>query len=333
MAGKTKRPDDFDQDFGFLNPAHGQSHESAESVATGVSDSGTIAECTAESSAATVAGDKDALTLSAATAQFPTEEATIKSESNASSGNRTSLIVPGYAIAITLLFLILLITGRVSLSENHTLESLPDIRPLAPNEFRRVPDGTPLPAGHALKIGESRRYGDVVVTPLKVTREPLTFQGFLSGEPAAQLTTEPILKLWLKFENAADDYGFPPFDAGLMSHRSPNDAVDDSAVVNSFLTASGAASDQSDVRVLNFLQSMDSNFVISGQESGKVIMPGEALTTFVASSEAVSELAAPAATEFTWRIHFRKGIHEDSENGITTLIDVSFSGSEIAESL
>ena len=244
---------------------------------------------------------------------------------------RMSSIVLGYAFAITLFLLLLLFTGRVSFSRVHVLESLPDVRPLAPNEFLRVPDGTPLPPGHAMKIGESRQFGDVVVTPLKVTREPLKFQGFLSGEPAEQLTTEPVLKLWLKFENAADDYGFPPFDAGLMSHRSPPDAVDDTAVVNSFLVTNPSGGRKTDIRVLNFLQSMDSNFVITGQEASKVIMPGEELATFIASSEAVSELTAPAETEFTWRVQFRKGIHQVSGNGVTTLIDVSFFGSEIAD--
>ena len=109
------------------------------------------------------------------------------------------------------------------------------------------------------------------------------------------------------------------------------DAVDDTAVVNSFLVTNPSGGQKTDIPVLNFLQSMDSNFVITGQEASKVIMPGEELATFIASSEAVSELTAPAETEFTWRVQFRKGIHQVSGNGVTTLIDVSFFGSEIAD--
>ena len=82
----------------------------------------------------------------------------------------------GYAIALTLLLLGMLLTGRMSLFRNHTLESLPDLRPLAPREFRKVPDGAKLPDGHVLRLGESRRFGDVVVTPVRLTKEPLQFQ-------------------------------------------------------------------------------------------------------------------------------------------------------------
>ena len=351
MATKNERPDDGEQGLEFLNRSDNQTVESAESGLSEVAAFRVADDVGLEHPSQTTEHDDHAAAIDrdsrSSSGEFLPSSAVNQAGrarvvGNVPSGangisrsvtirSRVSSLVLGYAIAITLFFLFLLFTGRVSLSRVHVLESLPDVRPLAPNEFRRVPDGTPLPPGHALKIGASRQFGDVVVTPLKVTREPLTFQGFLSGEPAEQLTTEQVLKLWLKFENAADDYGFPPFDAGLMSHRSPLDAVDDSAVVNSFLTANRSGELQPEVRVLNFLQSMDSNFVITGQDPSKVIMPGEELVTFIASSETVSELTAPAETEFTWRVQFRKGIHENSGNGVTTLIDVSFSGSEIAE--
>ena len=138
---------------------------------------------------------------------------------------KLSSAVLGYAASLTLIFLFCLFTGRLSLRGNHPLESLPDIRPIPSNEFRKVPDGTAVPAGHVQNLGESRRYGDVVLTPVRVTREPLTFQHFLTGKTEDFLTTEPVLKLWLKFENVADNYGFPPFDAGLMSHRAPRNAM------------------------------------------------------------------------------------------------------------
>jgi hypothetical protein len=239
--------------------------------------------------------------------------------------------VVGYAIAITLLLLFFLLTGRISFSAHHALESLPDIRPLPPTEFRKVPDGTSLPEGHVMQLGESRRFGDVVLTPVRVTREPLTFQGFLSGQAEEALTTAPVLKLWLQFENVADDYGFPPFDAGLMSYRSPPNAMDESAAVNSFLTLTVPSTDQPTTRVLNYLQTMDSNFVLIGQESARVIMPDETLNTFMACSEDIAAIHATDETDYTWRIQFRKGVHQSSGNGVTTLVDVTFSGSDIAD--
>lgn len=237
--------------------------------------------------------------------------------------------IVGYAIALTLIFLGLLFTGRISLFGNHALESLPDLRPLAPNEFRRIPDGAELPDGHVMRLGESRRFGDVVVTPVRLTREPLQFQGFLSGVIEEKLTTEPVLKLWLTFENVADDYAFPPFDSGLMSNRTPADSQDAATLANTFLTIGIPSGDSATTRRLNFLHTMDNNFVIVGQDSGKVLRPGELLTTFVAESDEDVDVRAEASTPFVWRVQFRKGVNLSSGNGVTTLIDIEFSGADI----
>jgi hypothetical protein len=243
---------------------------------------------------------------------------------------KSSSAVNGYAIAITLLLIFCLMTGRLKLFGNAALESLPDIRPLDSNEFRRVPDGTPVPEGHVLKLGESRRFGDVVLTPVKVTREPLMFEQFQTKAPATTLTTDPVLKLWLRFENRSGSYAFPPFDSGLMSHRTPRFSTDDSTIVNSMLNVSSPAT-SSPVRVLNFLQTMDNAFVIVGQQSGKVIIPEETLETFVASSEDIQYITPTAETGYTWRVQFRKGVHESSGHGVTTLVDVLFSEADITE--
>jgi hypothetical protein len=243
---------------------------------------------------------------------------------------KSSSAVNGYAIAITLLLIFCLMTGRLKLFGNAALESLPDIRPLDSNEFRRVPDGTPVPEGHVLKLGESRRFGDVVLTPVKVTREPLMFEQFQTKAPATTLTTDPVLKLWLRFENRSGSYAFPPFDSGLMSHRTPRFSTDDSTIVNSMLNVSSPAT-SSPVRVLNFLQTMDNAFVIVGQQSGKVIIPEETLETFVASSEDIQYITPMAETGYTWRVQFRKGVHESSGHGVTTLVDVLFSEADITE--
>lgn len=243
---------------------------------------------------------------------------------------KPSSALQGYAIAITLLMIFCLMTGRLKLFGNAALESLPDIRPLDSNEFRKVPDGTPVPEGHVLKLGESRRFGDVVLTPVKVTREPLMFEQFQTKAPATTLTTDPVLKLWLRFENRSGSYAFPPFDAGLMSHRTPRFSTDESTIVNSMLNVSSPGT-SSPVRVLNFLQTMDNAFVIVGQQSGKVILPEETFETFIACSEEIQYITATPETGYTWRVQFRKGVHESSGHGVTTLVDVLFSEADISD--
>lgn len=243
---------------------------------------------------------------------------------------KSSSAVNGYAIAITLLMIFCLMTGRLKLFGNAALESLPDIRPLDSNEFRKVPDGTPVPEGHVLKLGESRRFGDVVLTPVKVTRESLMFEQFQTKAPATTLTTDPVLKLWLRFENRSGWYSFPPFDAGLMSHRTPRFSTDESTIVNSMLNVSSPGT-SSPVRVLNFLQTMDNAFVIVGQQSGKAIIPEETLETFIACSEEIQYVTVTPETGYTWRVQFRKGVHGSSGHGVTTLVDVLFSETDITD--
>jgi hypothetical protein len=76
---------------------------------------------------------------------------------------------------------------------------------------------------------------------------------------------------------------------------------------------------------------MDNAFVIVGQQSGKVIIPEETLETFVASSEDIQYITPTAETGYTWRVQFRKGVHESSGHGVTTLVDVLFSEADITE--
>ena len=235
---------------------------------------------------------------------------------------------PGYTAALTLLMLFLLFTGRIHLSSNHVLESLPDVRPLAANEFQEVKASQKLPQGHMLALGESRRFGDVVVTPLKVTREPLQFEDFLTGKPAPTLTTPPAFKLHLRFENVSGSTAFPPWDAALMSHRFPPFTDDLNTLANSFLSQVTEPADEFPERLLNYMQTMDSNFVLTGQNAGKVVAPGETLETWIAS-EPIPEDWNPKGP-LRWRVQFRKGVNSASRNGVTTLIDVNFDVSEIS---
>ena len=124
------------------------------------------------------------------------------------------LLVASYASAVTLVVAWLLLTARAQ-----RLESLPDVRPLGDGELLFVGYNTPLPEGHILQLGESRRFGDVRVTPLRVSAEPLEFRHYENPD-ATRDPTAPVLKLWLRLENLSDDTAFPPYDAALMSHLS-----------------------------------------------------------------------------------------------------------------
>lgn len=234
----------------------------------------------------------------------------------------------GYAAGMTVLFLILLLSGRIQLNPNHQLESLPDIRPLAPNEFKLVPETAQLPAGHELRLGQTQRFGDVTVTPVRVTREVLRFEQFDTGVAEESLTTSSVLKLWLRIRNVSEDIAFPPFDAGLMSLRNPRYSASPETQASSALWVERPDTSESR-RILNFLQDPNSNFVLSGQSSGRVLNPGEEFETF-AASETLPEAGAETA-EMRWRVQIRKGVNSESGHGVTTLIDFVFSGEDIVD--
>ena len=341
MAVPGKRSDDEPRDFGFLDS--NAARPNPDQPTGGSSFGKSSPEVNAEEASDT-AEEKIQSVESKRFSEAAGTEVAVKGKPNLTqsvpgatarkgrdqSPQKNSTAVIGYAITVTLFLLFCLATGRLSLTGNHALESLPDIRPLSPNEFQKVPDGTEVAPKHVMKLGESRRFGDVIVTTMRVTREPLQFQHFQSGAAEESLTTKPVLKLWVRFENASQTYGFPPFDVGLMSKRTPEHSTDESTVANSYLTVKNPTAGEG-VRVLNYLQSMDNNFVIAGQESAKVVMPMESLETFIACSEEIASTETTADSQYMWRVQFRKGINESSGNGVTTLIDIHFTGSDVVE--
>ncbi len=144
------------------------------------------------------------------------------------------------------------------------------------------------------------------------------------------MTTSPLLKLWLKFENVSDSYAFPPMDVHLISHRSPPEGDDSETLANSWLHLTKEGESGEVVRFLNLLHSPNSNYLLRNQNSGRVIRPGETVTTFVPCSTNLRQEDFTDSTRGQWRIQIRKGVHLDSGHGVTTLIDVNFSSKDFS---
>jgi hypothetical protein len=320
MGHDDEKTEEQNPSFDFLNDdAAPPPLQSADSVTDNAASAAVDAERMQPSSAPTASSAPAAGSQSASAASTVYPAATVQLSRAAWSG------IVGYCVVVTLVLLGLLVTGRIVVRPNHPLESLPDVRPLQENEYRSVPADADLPDGHVLRLGDSERYGDVVLTPTRVTREPLQFAGFLSNEVDESLTTEPVLKLWLEFRNAASSYAFPPLDASLIVSRSPRDGTSEDTRANAFLNIVSDRS-QLPIRLLHYLNSPDSNFRIVGQNAGEVLNPGETVTTFIASAENVPEMSAEA--DCTWRIQFRKGV-SSTGSGVTTLVDVLFQPDQI----
>lgn len=263
------------------------------------------------------------------------------SDQNQSTGisKRTFSIIAGYAVALTILFLVLLLTGRLSLSGQHPLESLPDIEPLKTGDFKEFSseiDGkkveVELPPQHDLNLGESRRFGDLVVTPVRVTREIVSAVNSLRKNSKPEPRSEgPVLKLWFSVENVSESSSFAPWDLGLMCHRHPKFSNDPSTLANSWLKVETAEGGKS-TRILNYMHNPESQYSLVDQNSGKVLKPGESTETYVACSEDVQHVSASSVTSYRWRLQIRKGVNLNSGNGVTTLIDITFQPEDVKAS-
>src|SRR5262249_47365899 len=118
-------------------------------------------------------------------------------------------LVLSYASAVTLacLYLLYLLFQR-----SPTLD-LPDLAPKQQPGNRvttllYVPPESTLPPAHRLRLGESRQFGSVRVTPVRVTRGPLHFTFFDPQANESHAPSRPVLKLHLRFENVSADQQF-----------------------------------------------------------------------------------------------------------------------------
>lgn len=235
------------------------------------------------------------------------------------------IMLAGYASAITLAFLYLLM-GALR-QRAHYLESLPDLVPEIRKDgavgMKQVLPMLDVAPGHELELGQSQRFGNVVVTPVKVTRGPLTFQHAYGNTNAKQAPTQPVLKLWLKFENVSRDQEFPPLDRTLVYRR----LFDEKLGVFSlnFLCEEDQRKLKKGIRHVVYDMPEFSEFTVVGQDLDHWVKPGETWETYIPSEEGLAEIDGL----WVWRVLFRKGLNQQSGRGVTTLIDVHFSDKDI----
>ncbi|WP_010582231.1 hypothetical protein [Schlesneria paludicola] len=228
------------------------------------------------------------------------------------------LVIGSYASLLTIYVVYLSLFGRQS-----QLESLPDLKTVQQLGGRAVVPrpANLLPPGHDLRLGEARRYGNLIATPLRVTRGPIAFTHF-SGDPTqVRAMSAPVLKLWIKFENVSTNQVIAPLDTTLMFFRRiVNDRV---ASYNAIFPVAQRKQPATHFPFDRIAE--DSEWRIVGQHTNEVLEPHQSFETFIPSEEHLDDLTG----EIIWRVHFRKGHGPKSGNGVTTLIDVHFQSDQI----
>lgn len=222
-----------------------------------------------------------------------------------------------YAVLATTLLVYLLMYN-----EPHQLESLPDRAPLSADEFRFVPETASVAPGHELRVGQSARFGNILVEPVRVTRDQAELEHYakkqgLTAPPAG----EDVIKIWLKLTNVSNDQKIAPFDRKLVYDR----RFDGDFVAHSdqyVVPLSQRGTDEPNVDMYDI--SPDGEWDLKGQ-SFPVLNPGESVTTYLAAGpDEIERLTGPAV----WRMLMRKGYNDRTGNGVLTLIDVVFDASE-----
>jgi hypothetical protein len=228
-----------------------------------------------------------------------------------------------YAILVTLALLYLMYSYRSA--KPHQLESLPDIQPWKEGEFIKIEENAVLPPGHSLRLGETRRFGNIKVTPLRVTREPLQFVHFEGAGAGDKRPTEPVIKLWLRIENVSRDQKFPPLDPKLALIRYVDSRDYRNVMANTWVCRRNDLPTKQN-RVLMYDHPHTSSYNIKGMPS-QPVGPGDSIETFLPTqSEGLESLKG----ELVWRFQIRKGFHPRSMNGVTTLVEVLFDSRDIS---
>ncbi len=234
------------------------------------------------------------------------------------------IMLVSYASAMTLLCLYLVLTRPSTLD-------LPDLAPPKSKnknarKFPIFPMDREVYPAYVMRLGESRQFGSVRVTPVRVTRGQVEFSFYKSGEDENRAPEGPVLKLHLRFDNVSRDQEFTPLDQQLVFTKVP-DKVHGWYNPNNFVCNVSERTDLSK-HVHVFDMSPHSEWILREQNLDHELKPGEFLETFIATTpEEIGTLSG----DLVWRVHFRKGYNPKSFRGVTTLIEVLFKSSDIID--
>ncbi len=224
----------------------------------------------------------------------------------------TILLTGGLAMAIYYIFS----------TPTSNLESLPDVKPKETKtgqvERILVPEKAAMPPGHTLALQETQRFGNIEVTPVKVTRGELRFVHY-ADKSRTREPDGPVLKLWVKFKNVSKNQTISPLDNDLLFFRSIRGDRKVGAWANNFVCRADDKSEKGDI-VLVYDHLTTGDYDLKGQNLDTKLKPGQEVTIYIPSETGLLEKLKGA---LVWRVHFRKG-YSPQNYGVTTVFEVAF---------
>jgi hypothetical protein len=167
--------------------------------------------------------------------------------------------------------------------------------------------------------------GNLIITPLRVSRGPLEFKHY---DPTSTATREPIpstLKLWLKFENVSEDQSISPLRS-LLFERDSSDI--DNERSNTFVCR-GSEKKKDGNQLLVYDHNLSGDWNIVGLNFEDEIPPGESIETFIPVTGTGVDGLFGSDESLVWRVHFRKG-YSPKRFGVTTLVEINFDEDDVA---
>jgi hypothetical protein len=240
----------------------------------------------------------------------------------------TFTLVRNYAIAMTLA--VIFLVYKLLNPNMSALESLPDVKPQKKGDnivYKLVPEATEMPPGHLLSLGQSQRFGNLQVTPVRITKEPVEFVHHLGDTGVSREPGPEVVKLWFEFENLSTDQSIAPLD-GLVFKRDDNNF--DKVRSNNFACRLSQKKKGGELAFVYDLNEFDI-WNLRGQNVEQEIAPGEKLETYIPTSEEGVAQLVNSDEPLIWRVHFRKG-YSPKNYGVTTVIEVAFESSDIGSS-
>ncbi|MCC7419203.1 MAG: hypothetical protein IT428_02865 [Planctomycetaceae bacterium] len=236
------------------------------------------------------------------------------------------VMILSYASAITVMILYLVFGAKFGTS--HQLESLPDVvpkeTPAGKIRTELVSQAASMPPGHTLKLGQTERYGNLRVTPLRVVREPIEFTHY-SDAGTKKPPGETVLKLWMRFENVSKDQEFSPLGKELLFARHRT-AMDSGRERSNTFVCPLPKKRQPGSAVLVYQHAFNDVWDLKDLNIDYWVPPGQTFETYIPTdSDGIDRLTG----DLVWRVHFRKGLNAKSGRGVTTMIEVVFNSDQI----
>jgi len=235
------------------------------------------------------------------------------------------VMLVSYASAMTLLCVYLIATRPSTLD-------LPDLAPKKSktknaSNFPYFPMEKEVLPANVMRLGESRQFGSVRVTPVRVTRGQVEFSFYKPGEDETRAPEGPVLKLHLRFDNVSRDQEFVPFDRQLVYTKVP-DKQYGWFNPNNFVSNVSDRSERAKHVYVFDMPPKTSDWLMRDQNLDHELKPGDFVETFVpTTADDIETLSG----DLVWRVQFRKGYNPKSLRGVTTLIEVLFKSSDIID--